>query len=173
MISTTVSGKRPIEQVDDELLSLTAQQENEEQQQQRKRRRHQFAPMTQFNSNTLDEDSGFRSSSDVATADQDNFLEESPSGYIKKVILRNFMCHEHFELELGSRLNFIVGNNGSGKSAILTAITIGLGAKASETNRGSSLKDLIREGCYSAKSPFIWIIASMVLISKVFLVTKL
>ncbi|CAI4659109.1 BFH_collapsed_G0038890.mRNA.1.CDS.1 [Saccharomyces cerevisiae] len=151
MISTTVSGKRPIEQVDDELLSLTAQQENEEQQQQRKRRRHQFAPMTQFNSNTLDEDSGFRSSSDVATVDQDNFLEESPSGYIKKVILRNFMCHEHFELELGSRLNFIVGNNGSGKSAILTAITIGLGAKASETNRGSSLKDLIREGCYSAK----------------------
>jgi hypothetical protein len=90
MISTTVSGKRPIEQVDDELLSLTAQQENEEQQQQRKRRRHQFAPMTQFNSNTLDEDSGFRSSSDVATVDQDNFLEESPSGYIKKVILRNF-----------------------------------------------------------------------------------
>ncbi|EJS42609.1 rhc18p [Saccharomyces arboricola H-6] len=151
MTSTVLGNKRPIEQVDDELLSLTAQQENEQQQQQRKRRRHQFAPMTQFNINTVNEDGEVRSSSGVAVADNDNFLEESPSGYIKKVILKNFMCHEHFELELGSRLNFIVGNNGSGKSAILTAITIGLGAKASETNRGSSLKDLIREGCYSAK----------------------
>ncbi|CAI1603086.1 hypothetical protein SEUBUCD646_0L04230 [Saccharomyces eubayanus] len=152
MTSTVVGNKRPIEQVDDELLSLTAQQENEQQQQQRKRRRHQFAPMTQFSNNTLDEeDSGIRSNSETTVADNDAFLEESPSGYIKKVILRNFMCHEHFELELGSRLNFIVGNNGSGKSAILTAITIGLGAKASETNRGLSLKDLIREGCYSAK----------------------
>ncbi|CAI4046999.1 hypothetical protein SKDZ_12G4090 [Saccharomyces kudriavzevii ZP591] len=157
MTSTILSSKRPMEQVDDELLSLTAQQENEEQRQQTKRRRHQFAPMTQFNNNNDDSNNALNgssrvgSSSDVATAEQDNFLEESPSGYIKKVILRNFMCHEHFELELGSRLNFIVGNNGSGKSAILTAITIGLGAKASETNRGSSLKDLIREGCYSAK----------------------
>lgn len=84
MISTTVSGKRPIEQVDDELLSLTAQQENEEQQQQRKRRRHQFAPMTQFNSNTLDEDSGFRSSSDVATADQDNFWKSHLQDILRK-----------------------------------------------------------------------------------------
>ncbi|SCW01800.1 LAFE_0E07536g1_1 [Lachancea fermentati] len=74
-----------------------------------------------------------------------------PPGYIKKVILKNFMCHEHFELELGPRLNFIVGNNGSGKSAVLTAITIGLGAKATDTNRGSSLKDLIREGCHSSR----------------------
>lgn len=116
MTSTVVSNKRPIEQVDDELLSLTAQQENEQQQQQRKRRRHQFAPMTQFSHNTLDEeDSGIRSNSETTVADNDTFLEESPSGYIKKVILRNFMCHEHFELELGSRLNFIVGNNGSGK----------------------------------------------------------
>lgn len=39
------------------------------------------------------------------------------------------MCHEHFELELGSRLNFIVGNNGSGKSAILTAITYWFGSQ--------------------------------------------
>lgn len=72
MTSTVVSNKRPIEQVDDELLSLTAQQENEQQQQQRKRRRHQFAPMTQFSHNTLDEeDSGIRSNSETTVADND------------------------------------------------------------------------------------------------------
>lgn len=56
------------------------------------------------------------------------------------------MCHENFVLDFGPRLNFIIGHNGSGKSAILTGISICLGAKASETNRGSSLKDLIKEG---------------------------
>lgn len=59
------------------------------------------------------------------------------------------MCHENFVLEFGPRLNFIIGHNGSGKSAILTGISICLGAKASETNRGSSLKDLIKEGANS------------------------
>lgn len=65
--------------------------------------------------------------------------------------LKNFMCHANFELEFGTRLNFIIGHNGSGKSAILTAISVCLGAKATETNRGSSLKDLIREGQNSSR----------------------
>lgn len=99
------------------------------------------APMTQF-PDTAD---------NTQQDSQGNMVELSPAGYIKKVVLWNFMCHEHFELELGSRLNFIVGNNGSGKSAILTAITVGLGARALDTNRGNSLKDLIREGCHSTK----------------------
>lgn len=60
------------------------------------------------------------------------------------------MCHENFVLDFGPRLNFIIGHNGSGKSAILTGISICLGAKASETNRGSSLKDLIKEGANSS-----------------------
>lgn len=58
-------------------------------------------------------------------------------------------------------MNFLVGHNGSesalvprdeqhlstgGKSAILTAIAVALGGKASNTGRGQGIKDLIRKG---------------------------
>ena len=67
-------------------------------------------------------------------------------GILERVDCYNFMCHEHFSVELGPLINFIVGKNGSGKSAILTAITLCLGGKASATNRGQSLKSFIKEG---------------------------
>jgi structural maintenance of chromosomes protein 6 len=63
----------------------------------------------------------------------------------------NFMCHERLHCDLGPLLNFIVGQNGSGKSAILTAITLCLGGKASSTNRGGSLKSFIKEGTEQAR----------------------
>lgn len=141
METATLNDKRTIDEVDGDLLSLTAQEASTTQEQRRKKRRYQYAPMTQY-PETQD-------GSQCETSE--GSLESTLAGYIKKVTLRNFMCHEHFELQLGPRLNFIVGNNGSGKSAILTAITIGLGAKASDTNRGTALKDLIKEGCHSAK----------------------
>ncbi len=40
----------------------------------------------------------------------------------------------------------IVGHNGSGKSAVLSALTVALGGKANTTGRGSGLKAFIREG---------------------------
>ena len=67
-------------------------------------------------------------------------------GILERVDCQNFMCHEYFSVELGPLINFIVGKNGSGKSAILTAITLCLGGKASATNRGQSLKSFIKEG---------------------------
>lgn len=54
--------------------------------------------------------------------------------------MRNFMCHDALEVDLNPNVNFIVGRNGSGKSAILTALIVGLGGKTKLTNRGSSLK---------------------------------
>ncbi|SPO01325.1 related to DNA repair protein rad18 [Cephalotrichum gorgonifer] len=68
------------------------------------------------------------------------------NGIIETVTCVNFMCHTRLHVELGPLLNFIVGENGSGKSAVLTAITLCLGAKASSTNRGGSLKSFIKEG---------------------------
>lgn len=58
----------------------------------------------------------------------------------------NFMCHEHLTIKIGPLINFIIGHNGSGKSAALTALTISLGGKANATNRGASLKSFIQNG---------------------------
>ncbi|KAK3936904.1 hypothetical protein QBC46DRAFT_295384 [Diplogelasinospora grovesii] len=72
------------------------------------------------------------------------------NGIIESITCINFMCHTRLHCELGPLLNFIVGENGSGKSAILTAITLCLGGKASATNRGGNLKTFIKEGCSRA-----------------------
>ncbi|KAK1503413.1 RecF/RecN/SMC N terminal domain-containing protein [Colletotrichum tamarilloi] len=74
----------------------------------------------------------------------DNHAAEN--GIIESVECINFMCHERLFVELGPLINFIVGENGSGKSAVLTALTLCLGGKASSTNRGGSLKSFIKEG---------------------------
>ncbi|KAI1181034.1 P-loop containing nucleoside triphosphate hydrolase protein [Nemania sp. FL0916] len=65
---------------------------------------------------------------------------------IESITCINFMCHVKLHVELGPLLNFIVGENGSGKSAVLTAVTLCLGGKASATNRGGSLKSFVKEG---------------------------
>ncbi|GAB0136025.1 hypothetical protein EsDP_00004342 [Epichloe bromicola] len=67
-------------------------------------------------------------------------------GIIESITCYNFMCHERLHVELGPLINFIVGENGSGKSAVLTALTLCLGGKASDTNRGGSLKSFVKEG---------------------------
>ncbi|EHB02379.1 Structural maintenance of chromosomes protein 6 [Heterocephalus glaber] len=72
-------------------------------------------------------------------------------GIIESIQLRNFMCHSMLgPFKFGSNVNFVVGNNGSGKSAVLTALIVGLGGKAVATNRGSSLKGFVKDGQSSA-----------------------
>lgn len=71
-------------------------------------------------------------------------------GIIEEVFCRNFMCHTKLRIRLGPLINFIIGHNGSGKSAVLTALTMCLGGKATATNRGANLKSLIKEGQESA-----------------------
>ncbi|KEY64368.1 hypothetical protein S7711_06397 [Stachybotrys chartarum IBT 7711] len=74
----------------------------------------------------------------------DNMVAES--GIIESITCLNFMCHERLHVELGPLINFVVGENGSGKSAVLTALTLCLGGKASDTNRGGSLRSFVKEG---------------------------
>jgi predicted ATP-binding protein involved in virulence len=49
---------------------------------------------------------------------------------IRKISTDNFRCFDRLELELSNRVNLLIGDNGSGKTAILDALAIGLGAIA-------------------------------------------
>ncbi|KAM6458961.1 structural maintenance of chromosomes protein 6 isoform 2-T2 [Liasis olivaceus] len=81
----------------------------------------------------------------------DSQLVSGKVGIIESIQLKNFMCHSMLgPFKFGSNVNFIVGNNGSGKSAVLTALIVGLGGKATVTNRGSSLKVFVKDGQSSA-----------------------
>ncbi|KAJ7578553.1 P-loop containing nucleoside triphosphate hydrolase protein [Mycena floridula] len=66
-------------------------------------------------------------------------------GIIESIEMHQFMCHRYLAFTFGPRINFIIGHNGSGKSAILAAITVVLGGKANATGRGNGLKSLIRQ----------------------------
>lgn len=70
----------------------------------------------------------------------------SRSGKINKVVLKNFMCHSNLVIEFNKNVNLLVGNNGSGKSAILTALIVGLGSKSSATSRCTNISQLIKRG---------------------------
>ena len=67
------------------------------------------------------------------------------AGVIQEVYVENFMCHRKLSVKLCRNVNFIHGQNGSGKSAILAAIQVCLGAGARRTHRARNLKDLVRK----------------------------
>ncbi|KAI9190636.1 P-loop containing nucleoside triphosphate hydrolase protein [Polychytrium aggregatum] len=77
--------------------------------------------------------------------------DESYCGTVERIELVNFMCHKYLVVDFNPKINFVIGHNGSGKSAILTGLMICLGGKASFTNRGQNLKNFIKEGESSAE----------------------
>ena len=83
--------------------------------------------------------------SQIQAQDERNKAEHD-AGIITKIELRDFMCHAKFTISLGRNVNFITGRNGSGKSAILAALMLCLGVKASDTHRGKRLSEMIRKG---------------------------
>jgi structural maintenance of chromosomes protein 6 len=88
---------------------------------------------------------------DDSDSDSDGALthtprEKSESGIILSIEARNFMCHRHLKITFGRNINFINGSNGSGKSAILAALQVCLGARARHTHRATKVSDLIRHG---------------------------
>ncbi|EIE27067.1 P-loop containing nucleoside triphosphate hydrolase protein [Coccomyxa subellipsoidea C-169] len=72
------------------------------------------------------------------------------AGQIKSIHAEHFMSHQNFEIELGPHLNFITGENGSGKSATLQCLQVCLGARARDTGRSSAAKDLINDQASTA-----------------------
>ncbi|KIM39560.1 hypothetical protein M413DRAFT_29277 [Hebeloma cylindrosporum] len=79
-------------------------------------------------------------------ANQGRIGEVATSRIIERVELCQFMCHTYLTFDFGDQLNFIVGQNGSGKSAILAGIAVALGGKAIATGRGTGIRSLIQEG---------------------------
>jgi chromosome segregation ATPase len=75
------------------------------------------------------------------------------AGAFVRVTMHNFMCHANAKVELGPRINYITGENGSGKSAILTALAVALGAKMKSIGRSSSksAKGMIKTGSSFAR----------------------
>ena len=49
---------------------------------------------------------------------------------VQKVSLRNFRCHDEFELDCNRPTTLIIGENGSGKTSILEAIYLALRGKS-------------------------------------------
>ena len=73
--------------------------------------------------------------------------QTAENGVILKIVVENFMNHAHMQIDLDPHVNFIVGKNGSGKSAIVASCIAGLGCKAATTGRNlSSYKHFIKHG---------------------------
>lgn len=72
------------------------------------------------------------------------------SGILHSVRLDRFMSHNCFEYPLGPNMNIINGKNGSGKSAIVAALQLGLNGTVKITERAKRLDELIKHGEDSA-----------------------
>ncbi|RDD37134.1 Structural maintenance of chromosomes protein 6 [Trichoplax sp. H2] len=85
----------------------------------------------------------------VKKVDHGSFSNEA--GLLQQIQLINFMCHKNLKITFGKNVNFIIGNNGSGKSAIMVGIIVGLGGRSRLTNRATSMKGLIKKGSSYAR----------------------
>lgn len=115
-------------------------------------KRHQADEDTPADDEIVNDDSDETDDSNQQTTQTTQQLGNLPAdnGIFRSIQVINFMCHKNFEFTFGPLINFICGKNGSGKSAVLTALTLCLGGKASSTNRGQSLKNFIKQGEDSA-----------------------
>ena len=73
-------------------------------------------------------------------------MDDFTPGSLRSVHMINFMKHDNLLITLTPNVNFITGRNGSGKSSILVAITVGLGSSSRVSGRGSNIANLIKDG---------------------------
>jgi chromosome segregation ATPase len=67
-------------------------------------------------------------------------------GAIVRVKLFQFLTYEAVEFRPGPRLNVVMGPNGTGKSSIVMAIAVGLGAAPRQLGRADMLSEFILTG---------------------------
>lgn len=66
-------------------------------------------------------------------------------GAIMRIRMRNFMTYDDTELKPGPNLNMILGPNGTGKSAVVCCIIVGLAGEVNLTGRGASPADFVKK----------------------------
>ncbi|XP_070206218.1 structural maintenance of chromosomes protein 5-like [Littorina saxatilis] len=104
-------------------------------------RRRALAPA---NNHTISSrgDAAVRGKSRAENGDPNSFKE----GAIVRIKLENILTYESVEFYTGPSLNVIIGPNGTGKSAIVCAICLGLAGKTGWLGRASSPGDFVRYG---------------------------
>lgn len=58
-----------------------------------------------------------------------------------------FRTYDSIDIKPGYHLNFIVGPNGTGKSAIVCAVILGLGGKPKTCGRADQISSFVKSGC--------------------------
>jgi hypothetical protein len=88
-----------------------------------------------------------RKSKGKAVAERSGEQQPFENGVLRSIVLENFMNHAHMRVDFDPHVNFIVGANGSGKSAIVAGLITAFGHNAKTTGRNtSSSKSLIMNG---------------------------
>ncbi|KAJ1462843.1 P-loop containing nucleoside triphosphate hydrolase protein [Pelagophyceae sp. CCMP2097] len=77
-------------------------------------------------------------------------VSEYGFGSIVRIKLHNFLTYSEVEFRPGPRLNVVMGPNGTGKSSIVCAIAIGLGASVKVLGRADLVSDFVMNGCDEA-----------------------
>jgi chromosome segregation ATPase len=67
-------------------------------------------------------------------------------GNIVEIEMHNFMTYGHIKSRPGSRLNLVIGPNGTGKSSLVCAIAIGLAGEPQLLGRASNIGDYVKRG---------------------------
>ena len=73
-----------------------------------------------------------------STAARSGAAQTFENGVLRALVVENFMNHKHLRIDFDPHVNFIVGKNGSGKSAIVNALIAGFGHRASSTGRNTN-----------------------------------
>jgi len=138
--------------VDTDMVEVEEEEEYTERSQQKsKKSKTGLTPQTSQSAKSSKKSQVSQRTQDSSVEDEDEDEESKvrEAGGIIWIDMVNFMNHTRLHVKLNANLNFITGRNGSGKSAIATALMIVLGSKTGSTGRGNNLGSLVREGATS------------------------